>query len=89
MSYFDRNILEDIHVDLQQLILDNFRMINVTILINVFSESGPVLLLMIREIISVTRFFTQTATCFIKIWMILIFCLLQFSPFGIFLTYQY
>lgn len=27
ISYFDRNILEDIHVDLQQLILDNFRMI--------------------------------------------------------------
>lgn len=27
ISYFDRHILEDIHVDLQQLILDNFRMI--------------------------------------------------------------
>lgn len=88
MSYSDRNILEDIYVDLQQLILDNFRMINVTILINVFSESGPVLLLMIREIISAARFFfTQTATCFVKIYMILIFCLLQFSPFGILLTY--
>lgn len=66
MSYLNRNILEDIHVDLQQLILDNFRMINVTILINVFSDCGPVLLLMIREIISVTRFLLRRLFVLLK-----------------------